>query len=199
MEKPLTSVRRESMDLAGLLEEHGDHLLRLCTLYLGDRSQAEDAVQDTFLRALRAWPGFRGDCAVETWLVRIAINVCKRQLRSPWRLLRAPQESLDSLRMEGPEPPDDTLVRALQLCAEEPERLLLVTKWLYPDVAKQYGTNWKAVERDIRTVGRVIWNSNRPLLETLARRELSQKPCTAQLLAILHASLLPSGSSTDEE
>ena len=70
------------------------------------------------------------------------------------------------------------LVRALQLCAEEPERLLLVTKWLYPDV---------------------IWNSNRPLLETLARRELSQKPCTAQLLAILHASLLPSGSSTDEE
>ncbi len=37
------------------------------------------------------------------------------------------------------------LVRALQLCAEEPERLLLVTKWLYPDVAKQYGTNWKAV------------------------------------------------------
>ena len=48
------------------------------------------------------------------------------------------------------------LVRALQLCAEEPERLLLVTKWLYPDVAKQYGTNWKAVERDIRTVGRVI-------------------------------------------
>ena len=68
MEKPLTSVRRESMDLAGLLEEHGDHLLRLCTLYLGDRSQAEDAVQDTFLRALRAWPGFlrrlcRGDVA----------------------------------------------------------------------------------------------------------------------------------------
>ena len=35
MEKPLTSVRRDSMDLAGLLEEHGDHLLRLCTLYLG--------------------------------------------------------------------------------------------------------------------------------------------------------------------
>ena len=45
------------------------------------------------------------------------------------------------------------LVRALQLCAEEPERLLLVTKWLYPDVAKQYGTNWKAVERDIQYRG----------------------------------------------
>ena len=68
------------------------------------------------------------------------------------------------------------LVRALQLCAEEPERLLLVTKWLYPDVAKQYGTNWKAVERNIRTVGRVIWNSNRPLLEDLARRDMDDAP-----------------------
>ena len=88
---------------------------------------------------------------------------------------------------------------AVSLCMERQDRLLLVTKWLYPDVARRYGTNWKAVERNIRTVGRVIWNSNRPLLEDLARRELSQKPCTAQLLAILHASLLPSGSSTDEE
>ena len=124
------------MDLAGLLEEHGDHLLRLCTLYLGDRSQAEDAVQDTFLRALRAWPGFRGDCAVETWLVRIAINVCKRQLRSPWRLLRAPQESLDSLRMEGPEPPDDTLVRAIQALPPKYREVII----LY------YYQEWKAWE-----------------------------------------------------
>ena len=75
------------------------------------------------------------------------------------------------------------LVRALQLCAEEPERLLLVTKWLYPDVAKQYGTNWKAVERNIRTVGRVIWNSNRPLLEDLARRGVRKTEDPAGLAA----------------
>ena len=78
MEKPFISECGETMDLAGLLEEHGDHLLRLCTLYLGDRSQAEDAVQDTFLRALRAWPGFRGDCAVETWLEWKAWEIAQR-------------------------------------------------------------------------------------------------------------------------
>ena len=100
--------------LEELVNTYENTLFRTALAILGDRAGAEDAVQDTFLRALRAWPGFRGDCAVETWLVRIAINVCKRQLRSPWRLLRAPQESLDSLRMEGPEPPDDTLVRAIQ-------------------------------------------------------------------------------------
>ena len=100
--------------LEELVNTYETTLYRAALAILGDAHEAEDAVQDTFLRALRAWPGFRGDCAVETWLVRIAINVCKRQLRSPWRLLRAPQESLDSLRMEGPEPPDDTLVRAIQ-------------------------------------------------------------------------------------
>ena len=38
------------------------------------------------------------------------------------------------------------LVRALQLCAEKPERLLLVTKWLYPDVAKERtGRQWNGI------------------------------------------------------
>ena len=63
---------------------------------------------------------------------------------------------------------------AVQLCAEHPDRLMLVTKWVYPDVAKRYRTNWKAVERNIRTAGRI----------------LEHKPCNAQLLAILSYSLL---------
>ena len=78
---------------------------------------------------------------------------------------------------------------AVSLCAEQPNRLLLVTKWLYPEVARQYRTNWKAVERNIRTVGDIIWRENRNLLEKLARRPLAVKPRNAQLLAILAASL----------
>ena len=78
---------------------------------------------------------------------------------------------------------------AVSLCAERSDRLLLVTKWLYPEVARQYKTNWKAVERNIRTVGSIIWRENRPLLERLAHRPLSQQPRNAQLLAILAASL----------
>lgn len=74
---------------------------------------------------------------------------------------------------------------AVALCIERPERLLLVTKWLYPEVAKQYTTNWKAVERNIRMVGSIIWRENRPLLEELAHRHLERKPRNAQLLAIL--------------
>ena len=78
---------------------------------------------------------------------------------------------------------------AMSLCAEQPERLLRVTKRLYPEVAKQYNTNWKAVERNIRTVNCIIWRENRPLLEHLAFRHLERQPRNAQLLSILSASL----------
>lgn len=78
---------------------------------------------------------------------------------------------------------------AVFLCIKQPERLSLVTKWLYPEVAKQYQTSWTAVERNIRTVGDIIWQENRPLLEQLAHRPLEQKPRSAHLLAILSASV----------
>jgi len=73
----------------------------------------------------------------------------------------------------------------VKLCVEDQSRLLLVTKRLYPEVAKQYKTTWHAVERNIRTAGTVVWNRNRALLEKLAHCQLIQQPCSAQLLAIL--------------
>lgn len=74
---------------------------------------------------------------------------------------------------------------AIELCMESAERLLSLTKQVYPEVARRYGTNWKAVERNLRTVGSVIWQNRRPQLERLAQCTLTEKPCTAKLLSIL--------------
>lgn len=80
---------------------------------------------------------------------------------------------------------------AVLLCVQQQDRLLLVTKWLYPDVAKRYGTNWKAVERNIRTVITVVWEQNRAWLEgTGPPSRLLRSPCAAQFLSILSNSLL---------
>lgn len=46
---------------------------------------------------------------------------------------------------------------AVRLAVEQPQMLLLVTKWLYPEVARHYHTNWKAVERNIRRVVAAAW------------------------------------------
>lgn len=81
---------------------------------------------------------------------------------------------------------------AAALCALEPDRLLLVTKLLYPDVARHFGTSWHAVERDLRTVVRIAWSCNAPYLSFLSDAPLAQKPCSAHFLAILSHALSPS-------
>lgn len=81
------------------------------------------------------------------------------------------------------------LSSAVHMCALQPQRLTRVTKYVYPQVAKQYGTNGKAVERSIRTVSDIAWEQNRNSLEQLACRKLPYKPGNGQLLAILTQSL----------
>ena len=113
MEERLPAEQAVEMDVPRLLEAYGDSLLRLCTLWLGDQALAEDAVQDTFLRAMGAWRSFRGDCSERTFLVRIAVNVCKNYLRSPWHRRRVALPQDDRLSTPPPEAEDDTLLRTV--------------------------------------------------------------------------------------
>lgn len=74
---------------------------------------------------------------------------------------------------------------AVYLAVRQPERLLLVTKWLYPEVAEHYHKTWKNVERGIRTVTGLVWKEHRERLEALARCSLPQKPGASKFIAIL--------------
>lgn len=74
---------------------------------------------------------------------------------------------------------------AIQLAICDPDRLGLVTKLIYPDVARQFGTNWRAVERNMRTVVSAIWANNPLLLCELAGYRLSCKPKNSAFLAIV--------------
>ena len=82
---------------------------------------------------------------------------------------------------------------AIFLSVENPQRLALVTKWLYPEVAKHYGTTWQAVERNIRAAITIIWSQQSPLLPELFGAPLPAKPRNAQFLAVVagHFSLSP--------
>ena len=76
-------INRENR-LTLLMEQYGEALLRMCYVYLRDSTLAEDAVQDTFIKAFKALGAFRGDCSEKAWLMRIAINTCKDMRRSAW-------------------------------------------------------------------------------------------------------------------
>lgn len=49
------------------------------------------------------------------------------------------------------------IVSAVEIAICEPQSLTMVTKWLYPQITRQRGTNWKAVERNIHSAIDAIW------------------------------------------
>lgn len=90
-------------------------LTRLCFAYLGDRGLAEDAVQETFLKAWKGYGGFQGRANEKTWLTRIAVNQCKDVLKSAWN--RHTDRSVDTDLLPEASVPfeerDDTVTRAV--------------------------------------------------------------------------------------
>ena len=91
------SDSRADTELERLIRENQVSLRRLCFLYLHDESLADDAVQDTFLKAYQAWDSYRQEASEKTWLTRIAINTCKNMLHSAWFRRVDRTMSVDSL------------------------------------------------------------------------------------------------------
>ena len=90
-------------ELERLVLQYQQSLLRTCFLYLRDRTLAEDAVQETFLKAYRSLASFRGECSEKTWLMKIAINTCC-DLRRAHRLRRIDPCRIPDLLPQAAEP-----------------------------------------------------------------------------------------------
>ena len=70
--------------LEALVDRYQLSLLRVCFTFLHDRSLAEDAVQETFIKVYQNLDSFHGYSSEKTWIFRIAMNTCRDMLRSRW-------------------------------------------------------------------------------------------------------------------
>ena len=77
-----------------LVRKYQNKIVHLVTRYLHDSTEALDVAQETFIKAYRALPSFRGDSAFYTWLYRIATNTAKNYLVAQNR--RPPMDDIDA-------------------------------------------------------------------------------------------------------
>jgi RNA polymerase sigma-70 factor, ECF subfamily len=84
-----------------LLLSYQDKVYRLSYSMLGDRAQAEDAAQESFLRVWKALDRYRGESSLGTWIFSITRNVCLTAISR-----RRPSAPIEAAERSGPDAPD---------------------------------------------------------------------------------------------
>ncbi|HLA75077.1 MAG TPA: RNA polymerase sigma factor RpoE [Gammaproteobacteria bacterium] len=87
---------KKAFDILVLKYQH--KLVKLISRYIRDSSEVQDVAQESFIKAYRALPNFRGESAFYTWLYRIAINTAKNYLVAQGR--RPPDGDIDVVEAE---------------------------------------------------------------------------------------------------
>ena len=85
------------------VESYQDMVYRVALHALGSPQDADDAVQEVFLRLFRSKKDFEGEEHLKRWLLRVTVNYCKDVQKSPWRKGRADWEEASLPVFEQPE------------------------------------------------------------------------------------------------
>lgn len=77
------------MEFKEVYENYWPKVFRLCMGYTNNEDWAKDIAQDTFVAVWKNLPGFRNEAAIGTWIYRIAVNQCLRQIEKESRLRKS--------------------------------------------------------------------------------------------------------------
>ena len=83
-------IQDRPVDWEKLVTENENRLYRAALAVLGDSGEAEDMVQETFLKYLEKAPALESKEHEQAWLMKVLVNGCRDRLRSPWRKRHAP-------------------------------------------------------------------------------------------------------------
>jgi RNA polymerase sigma-70 factor (ECF subfamily) len=108
--RTLTRARHgDGVAFTALVRHYDEGLRALAYRLLGDRSRMDDALQEAYISAYRALPGFRGDASLRTWLYRIVYNACLDELRRSRSVVAI--DSVRTLPGRGADPAESLSVR----------------------------------------------------------------------------------------
>ena len=112
---------QQPLGITAAVEEYGSTLYRICLVSLGNIADAEDAVQDTFLKYIQKAPAFESGEHEKAWLIRVALNTCKDIIRH-----RRPQIDIETVQQEAHEPESGEVTAALMTLPEKFRTVLIL-------------------------------------------------------------------------
>lgn len=138
--------------LTALMDAYGGMLMGLCSVTLGDRCLAEDALQEVFLRAYRALA--RGETlrSERAWLIRVAVNVCRDWTRTAWFRHVDRRVPLDALpeQTASPDFHDSGVLEAVRRLPVTERQIVLMYFWQdmrAEEISRALGVNRATVFR----------------------------------------------------
>lgn len=82
------------------ISEHQGIILKVCRIYCSDNLEAEDLFQDILLALWKAWPSYKGNSKIGTWMYRVGLNIAITRLRKNSRTIK--QDELSSAHHSFP-------------------------------------------------------------------------------------------------
>jgi len=70
------------MEFTEIYKQYGEKIYRVCLGFVNDSEKAKDLTQETFIAVLQNFKSFRHECAIGTWIYRIATNKCLRSIEN---------------------------------------------------------------------------------------------------------------------
>jgi RNA polymerase sigma-70 factor, ECF subfamily len=157
-----------------LYRTHGARMKSLAANLLGSRSDAEDAVQETFLKIYRGASSFRGAAKLSTWTYRILVNTCldqrRRKGRNPDLAASGPEEPEGELRAPASDHPLRMDLEASLASLEEKHRTVFLLFEVEGFTHREVGEIVGVPEGKSRTL---LFESKRELQRLLRRRGIS--------------------------
>ena len=130
--------------ISDLLDKYSDMVLRIAYTYLKNRADAEDIVQDVFLRIIDKKPSFNDESHEKSWLIRATINMCKNKVNLFWNKNKCSIDDVQEFAVSDKYNTDTSVFQAVMALGEKYR--VVVYMYYYegystPEIADVIGKN----------------------------------------------------------
>lgn len=150
------TLARPADSIEEIMDNYGNMLFRLCLITLGNASDAEDAVQETFIKYLQKAPEFADSEHEKAWLIKVATNKCRDILRFK---NRHPVVNIDEINEFTKDSSDSGILEALMTLPDKFRIVLVlyyVEEYSVREISRVIGKTESAVKMRLQKGRRLL-------------------------------------------